>query len=171
MPVLLRWLRGWRDERIKFQTPHPRTFGTRKEVLKSLKYKCLKKKKKRLPDYDDVSHLGQTQLSLQHPMALSHACTFFQRGQPPNYFKRASAITCGTKSLRFTDGHVPSNLQRKPSWAPAKERPDVGTEPEPASPSPVKNKSHNNCKSYCDRRRSSLIIKGTTFCCVPIKSE
>lgn len=49
MPVLLRWLRGWRDERIKFQTPHPRTFGTRKEVLKSLKYKSLKKKK-RLPE-------------------------------------------------------------------------------------------------------------------------
>lgn len=109
MPVLLRWLRGWRDERIKFQTPHPRTFWTRKEVLKSLKYKCLKKKN-RLPDYDDVSHLGQTQLSLQHPMALSHACTFFQCGQPPNYFKRESV---GFKTISH---HVWDQVTQVHGW-------------------------------------------------------
>lgn len=171
MPVLLRWLRGWRDERIKFQTPHPRTFWTRKEVLKSLKYKCLKKKKKRLPDYDDVSYLCSIRWRCHMHAHFSNVGSHQTISKEKVWASRPSAITCGTKSVRFTDGHVPSNLQRKPSWAPAKERPNVGTEAEPASPSPVKNKSHNNCKSYCDRRRSSLIIKGTTFCCVPIKSE
>lgn len=123
------------------------------------------KKKKRLPDYDHVSHLGQTRLSLQYYMARSPACTFFQCGQPPNYVKLESA---GFKTIshcvrdQVTQVHgwicpkqllneaIVSASQRKrgQKWGRGQSL--------HASSLPVKKMSHNNCKSYCNRRHSSL---------------